>query len=251
MVHPDFIAIFPKSMTRSAAWLGVLFGDSNTSNHTSTRNWTYRKLIAPAWTVQGSTRYTWKTIYLSCLVTKPAYWHVRPAKTQISLGIRPVWLKSSLWAQWVAKDPSFLHADSEDSDQTGRTPRLIWVFAGRTCHFVGFVTRRLNLHLRFKDKLLKEIRADKYVTFGLVSHIYLEAAVGNLKCICPSYLRYFWKTGSPSHNVSVAKNFFKNVNLQILDFISVKLTNTPPPQYGVVCFHCNKHYKKQRKHTQN
>ena len=31
-------------------------------------------------------------------------------------------------AQWVAKDPSFLHADSEDSDQTGR----IWVFAELT-----------------------------------------------------------------------------------------------------------------------
>ena len=45
--------------------------------------------------------------------------------------------------QWVAKDPSFLHEDSEDSDQTGRMPRLIWVFAGCTCHFVGFVMRRL------------------------------------------------------------------------------------------------------------
>ena len=52
---------------------------------------------------------------------------VRPAKTQICLGIRPVWSESSLCAYWVAKDPSFLHADSEDSDQTGR----IWVFAGR------------------------------------------------------------------------------------------------------------------------
>ena len=30
-----------------------------------------------------------------------------------------------LSAQRVAKDPSFLHADSEDSDQTGRMPRLI------------------------------------------------------------------------------------------------------------------------------
>ena len=57
---------------------------------------------------------------------------VRPAKTQISVGIRPVWSESSLHAQWVAKNPSFLLADSEDSDQTGRTPRLIWVFAGRT-----------------------------------------------------------------------------------------------------------------------
>ena len=57
---------------------------------------------------------------------------VRPEKNQISLGIRPVWSESSLCAKWVAKDPSFLHADSEDSDQTGRMPRLIWVFAGLT-----------------------------------------------------------------------------------------------------------------------
>ena len=57
---------------------------------------------------------------------------VRPAKTQISLGIRPIWSESSLCAQWVAEDPTFLHADSEDSVQTGRMSRLIWVFAVRT-----------------------------------------------------------------------------------------------------------------------
>ena len=28
-------------------------------------------------------------------------------------------------SQWVAEDPIFLHADSEDSDQTGRMSRLI------------------------------------------------------------------------------------------------------------------------------
>ena len=56
----------------------------------------------------------------------------RPAKTQISLGIRPVWSEPSLCAQSVTKDPSFLHTDSEDSDQTGRMRRVIWVFAGRT-----------------------------------------------------------------------------------------------------------------------
>ena len=47
-------------------------------------------------------------------------------------------------AQWVAKDPSFLHVDSKDSDHTGHMPRLIWVFPGRTCHFVGFVMRWLK-----------------------------------------------------------------------------------------------------------
>ena len=66
---------------------------------------------------------------------------VLPAKTQISLGIRPVWSESSLCTHWVAKDPSFLHADSEDSDQTGRMPRLIWFFAGRTV--ILLVLRRL------------------------------------------------------------------------------------------------------------
>ena len=29
------------------------------------------------------------------------------------------------------------------TDQTGQMPRLIWVFAGHTCHFVGFVMRWL------------------------------------------------------------------------------------------------------------
>ena len=32
----------------------------------------------------------------------------------------------------------FLHANSEDSDQTERMRRLIRVFAGRTGHFVGY-----------------------------------------------------------------------------------------------------------------
>ena len=57
---------------------------------------------------------------------------VRPAKTQISLGIRPVWSESSLSA-WRKLGPLVTHwAYSEDSDQTGQMPRLIWVFDGRT-----------------------------------------------------------------------------------------------------------------------
>ena len=58
---------------------------------------------------------------------------VRLANTQISLGIRSIWSESSLCAQWVAEDPCFLHADSEDFDQTG------WGHS----HFVGFVVSQL------------------------------------------------------------------------------------------------------------
>ena len=90
---------------------------------------------------------------------------VRLAKTHISLGIRPVWSESSLCAQCVAKDTSFLH-DSEDPDQTGQMPRLIWDFPGRTCHFVGFVMSQLILYDTNKDTLLK---SDVYYNLGTVS----------------------------------------------------------------------------------
>ena len=66
---------------------------------------------------------------------------VRPAKTQIDLAIRPVWSESSLCTQWVAEDPSSLHADSKDSDQNWRMPRLIWVFAGRTTTLLVLLCR--------------------------------------------------------------------------------------------------------------
>ena len=82
--------------------------------------------------------------HLSRNTTVPTKWHVCPAKTQISLGIRPVWSESSLSA-WRNLGSLASHcAHSEDSDQTGRMPRLIWVFAGRTCHFAGFVVWQLN-----------------------------------------------------------------------------------------------------------
>ena len=72
-------------------------------------------------------------------MTKPTKWPLHPAKTQISLGVHLYWSESLLSAHLVDQDPRFLHADSEDSDQIGRMPRLIWVFVGRTGHFVGFV----------------------------------------------------------------------------------------------------------------
>ena len=95
---------------------------------------------------------TWFNQSMSRLMIKPSKWHVRQAKAQISLGIRPVWLESSLSA-WIKLWSLATHwAHSEDYDQTGRMPRLIWVFAGRIDPFIGFVTRRLILSDYSTDK---------------------------------------------------------------------------------------------------
>ena len=53
-------------------------------------------------------------------------------RRQISLGIFPVWSESSLstWRKLWSLATHWAH--NKDSDQTGRMPRLIWVFAGRT-----------------------------------------------------------------------------------------------------------------------
>ena len=44
----------------------------------------------------------------------PTEWSVCSAKTETSLGIRPVWSASLQCTQWVTEDPVFLHADSKD-----------------------------------------------------------------------------------------------------------------------------------------
>ena len=73
-------------------------------------------------------------------IRKCIFGHVRPTKIQISLRIRAVWSESSLRAVWIAKDAKSLHADNEDSDQTVRMRRLIWVLDGRTWQEVRFLT---------------------------------------------------------------------------------------------------------------
>ena len=99
-------------------------------------------------------------------MTKPTKWTSEDAD---SLGICPVWSdaqsdQSIRCAQCVAMDASFLHADSEDSDQTGRMPRLIWVFAGYTLtllvlswggsNYDLFCNLRWFVLLHFNDKYI-------------------------------------------------------------------------------------------------
>ena len=65
------------------------------------------------------------------------------ANTQISLGIHSVWTESSVSAWRNLGSLATHYAHREESDQTERIPRPIWVFAGRTRNFIGFVTMRL------------------------------------------------------------------------------------------------------------
>ena len=75
---------------------------------------------------------------MSCSMTEPTKWHMQPAKTQISLGICPVWSESSLTAQLVAKNPKVLDADSEDSSDwvdAHADPSLCW-FCHASAHII-------------------------------------------------------------------------------------------------------------------
>ena len=75
-------------------------------------------------------------------VRKRYFRHVRPVKIQISLRIRAAWSESTLGVFCIAKGANCLDADNEDSDQTARMYRLIWVFLGRLCQKVRFLTLR-------------------------------------------------------------------------------------------------------------
>ena len=58
-----------------------------------------------------------------------------PSNDSDQPGICPAWSEFAVCS--VAKHPRFLQADSKE---------LIWVFAGRIGHFVGFIVLRLISH---------------------------------------------------------------------------------------------------------
>ena len=128
---------------------------------------------------------------MSRLMTKPTKWHVRPAKTHISLGIRPVWSESSLSA-WRKLGSIATHwAHSENSVQTGRMPRLIWVFAGRTVIFFGFVIGWLKfsfLHTFFRQLHLG-LNMRCFINFTLnYLHFHCNRLRWNQHSCCTSFL---------------------------------------------------------------
>ena len=100
-------------------------------------------------------------------VRKRTFGHVLPAKIQISLRRRAVWSESSLGAFWIANDAKFLQTDNEDSNQTARMRRLIWIFVGRTCQKVRFLTMR---HIYFNWYTLRHVRRERQIGLRMGVH---------------------------------------------------------------------------------
>ena len=84
-----------------------------------------------------------------------------PSKDSDQLGIRPVWSESSLCAQWVAKDPSFLHADSEDWVDAQADLHLRWAHGSFCwfCHEVAHIyVQIIYLHVNMIFHLWEMLR---------------------------------------------------------------------------------------------
>ena len=98
-------------------------------------------------------------------------------KTLISFhtNMSPIWSESSLSA-WRKLGSLATHwAHSEDSDQTGQMPRLIWVFAGHTAI------------------LLVLSRGGSYLLFVYIQHVqclFVKIKLSNLHHSLPVYFYY-------------------------------------------------------------
>ena len=135
---------------------------------------------------------------------KPNKWHVCPAKTQISLGIRPVWSESSLspWRKLGSLCTHWVH--SKDSDQTGRMPRLIWVFAGHTGHFVGFLMKCL-IYVYFEWHVhLGRIRYP--LSLCKSSPLFSTTEYSKAVVVCGSFLCH-WPSAAGQSTPSFVSNF--------------------------------------------
>ena len=81
-------------------------------------------------------RALWRSLtslqYLSYKVRKHSFWHVRSKRTHISRRTNAVRSETSLSAWRNLASLAIQNAPSEDSDQTARMRRLIWIFTKRT-----------------------------------------------------------------------------------------------------------------------
>ena len=104
----------------------------------------------------------------------------------------------------------FLHVDSDDPDQTGQMPWLIWVFAGCTCHFGAYT---LPLRDSTRPNYNPVILSHQPQLWSDISKI---VRISSLLCWCHSW----W---GESGNVFIGIVIFRITELQIWLILSFRL----------------------------
>ena len=113
-------------------------------------------------------------------MTKCTKRHVHPMKTQISLGICPIWAEPLLCTQRLAKDPTSLRADS-----------LGWSdFSLGARHFVGFVMVWLNCS-HFRQEIWSMLPVLQEATLVLRWWSYVKRLWSSLMNV-PKKIWYIW-----------------------------------------------------------
>ena len=146
------------------------------------------------------------SIKMSRLMTKPTKWHVRPAKIQISLGIRRVWsvFPVGMKKAWVLSYPLNVERRlwSDWADALADLS-LRWMYS----HFVGFVTRRLKWCMACLNKVVVEIVVKSSVIIKTTWHCI------SIKHLQKANLIYFWHTVKHILTFYIFRNIFGLVQL--------------------------------------
>ena len=109
---------------------------------------------------------------------------VRPAKIQISLGIRPVWSESSLsaWRKLGSLATYWVHSEDWSDWADAQADMSL---RGRTCHFFGFVMRQLIFDNHSIIKSRENLSLGIYDQVGLKSACSAtDTSKGLLKFCC-------------------------------------------------------------------
>ena len=160
---------------------------------------------------------------------------VRPAKTQISRGIRPVWSESSLLAWRKLGSLASYWAHSEDSDQTGQMPRLIWVFAG--CTLILLV---LSCH---GSRLYRDAHTTPTLTGDTSPTSFLYEIFQNLAVFHQALFLhgYLWVIKQTPLCIKKCTTFSKCLNFTS-DFPKTLVTGVPLDCVYCVCLKWSRHF---------
>ena len=110
-------------------------------------------------------------------MTKTTKWHVRPAKAQISLGIRPVWSESSLSALRKLESLATHWAPTKTLIRLGGYPG--WSESSLGAHAILFV---LSWGGSNKNYCFKDLESDKHIFFPDENFITAES-LNDIKCL--------------------------------------------------------------------